>query len=134
MFAQILAWLASKAGGAFVGRFLDHLEAKANSETERQRIAAAKQNASEQTSAGVIREGMQHWPFWVAWSLAAWPTAAWVGWGMLDSLANGTLPDVAALPPQLLEFARVILGNIFYAGAALGGAAMIAGAVKGRGK
>lgn len=134
MLAQILAWLASQAGGAFVGRFLDAYVAKTNSETERQRIAAARQAASEQTAAGVIREGMQHWPFWVAWALAAWPLSAWFGWGVLDSLANGRLPDVATLPPQLLEFARTVWANIFYSGAVLGGASVIASAVRGRGK
>lgn len=132
MLAKILAWIASKAGGAFVGRFLDHLEAKANSETERQRIAAAARNASEATAAGVVTAGMQHRAFWVAWLVAALPLSCWFGWGVLDSLANGALPDVAALPPQLLEFARTVWGNIFYSGAALGGASVIAGAVRGR--
>lgn len=125
MLAQLLAWLASKAGGAFVGRFLDHLEAKADSETERQRIAAAKQNASEETAAAVVMAGMQHRAFWVAWLTAALPLSVWFGWGVLDSTFNGALPDVAALPPQLLEFARTVWANIFYSGAVLGGASVI---------
>lgn len=125
MLANILAWLASKAGGAFIGRVLDHYEAKANSETERQRIAAAKATASESTAANVVIAGMQHRAFWVAWLTAALPLSAWFGWGVLDSLANGALPDVAALPPQLLEFARTVWANIFYSGAVLGGASVI---------
>ncbi len=77
----------------------------------------------------VVIAGMQFKIFWLAWSIAAVPTAAWFGWGMLDSLANGALPDVAALPPQLKEYADIVFGNIFYAGAAGAGVQAIVGAV-----
>ena len=55
--------------------------------------------------------------FWVVWAIAAIPTALWFGWGMLDSLANGALPDVAELPPQLWDFARTLWHSIFVSGA-----------------
>ncbi|MFE0013769.1 hypothetical protein ACFWXH_02905 [Mesorhizobium sp. NPDC059054] len=32
---------------------------------------------------------------------------------MADSLSNGALPDVAALPPQLKEYADIVFQNIF---------------------
>lgn len=129
MIARFLAFLASAAGSSFLDRFLGHLENRIDNETERARISADRDKALSGDAAGVIREGMQHWPFWVAWSLAAFPTAAWFGWGMLDSLADGALPDVAELPPQLKSYADVVFANIFYSGAALGGAQMIARAI-----
>lgn len=131
--ATIIAKLASFLGTGFVDRLLTHLERRADSETERQRITALREQNAQNTAASVIIEGMKHWPFWVAWSIAALPTAAWFGWGMADSLFNGALPDVAALPPQLKEYADIVFGNIFYSGAALGGAQMIASAIRRRG-
>lgn len=126
--SKVLGWI----GGDFLDKVLGHLEARANSETERMKIrAAAEANAREQ-AVKVITTGMQHRAFWVAWSIAAVPTAAWFGWGMLDSLCNGALPDVAALPPQLLRYADVVFANIFYSGAVVGGAGMIANAIRGR--
>lgn len=129
LLAKVLAFLASAGGSGFVGQVLDHLEKRADTETERARIAADREKVLATESAAVIREGMQHWPFWVAWSIAALPTAAWYGWGMLDSLANGALPDIATLPPQLKAYADVVFANIFYSGALLGGAQMVAGAI-----
>ncbi len=67
-------------------------------------------------AASVIRSGMQFRVFWIPWSLATIPLAMWFGWGMLDSLANGALWDVAALPPQLKEYADIAWRNLFYAG------------------
>ena len=80
-------------------------------ETERQRINASREAAANSEAAGVVKAGMQFPLFWVAWSIAALPTAAWFGWGMADSLFNGTLSDVAALPPQLKEYADIVFGN-----------------------
>lgn len=79
----------------------------------------------------VVKAGMQHRIFWVAWGMAALPLAAWFGWGCLDStIANGAiLPDVATLPPQLKAYADVVWENIFYSGAALGVGTEIAGAI-----
>ena len=40
---------------------------------------------------------------------------------------------MATLPPQLKEYADIVWSNIFYAGGAVAGAQIIAGAVVGRG-
>lgn len=100
-------------------RILSFQAKKADSDTERARIEAGKQAASEVQAAGVVKEGMQHKLFWIPWLLAAVPTAAWYGWGILDSMiyAGAVLPDVAALPPQLKTYADLVWANIFYAGA-----------------
>lgn len=68
-------------------------------------------------TSGVTIAAMSHRVFWVAWGVAAIPMAAWFGWGMLDTLANGALPDVAVIPPGLAPYAEVVWGNIFYIGA-----------------
>ena len=132
MLASIVAKLLGSAGFGFLDRVLGHIERKADSETERMRINASREAALNAEAAGVVKAGMQFPMFWVAWSIAAIPTCVWFGWGMLDSTLNGDLPDVAALPPQLKEYADVVFGNIFYSGAALGGAQVIASAIRGR--
>jgi hypothetical protein len=70
------------------------------------------------TQRDVITSGMQFRVFWVAWALAALPMAAWFGWGMLDTLTNGALPDVASIPLGLKPYADTVWQNIFYTGAA----------------
>lgn len=132
MLASIVAKLLGSVGFGFLDRVLGHIERKAASETERLKIEASRQAAANAEAAGVVKAGMQFPMFWVAWSIAAIPTVAWYGWGMIDSTLNGDLPDVAALPPQLKEYADVVFGNIFYSGAALGGAQVIASAIRGR--
>lgn len=133
-------WLLQLLGGGIVKQFTDPLlaayQAKVNAANDRERLAAEQQIAFWQNqvelarqSADVVKAGMQHRMFWVAWSIAAIPTVAWFGWGMLDSLSNGALPDVAALPAQLKGYADVVMGNIFYAGAALGGFQLIGSAI-----
>lgn len=132
MLASIVAKLLGSVGFGFLDRVLGHLERKADSETERMRINASREAALNAEAAGVVKAGMQFPMFWVAWSIAAIPTCIWHGWGMMDSTLNGALPDVATLPPQLKEYADIVFGNIFYSGAALGGAQVIASAIRGR--
>lgn len=132
MLASVVAKLLGSVGFGFLDRVLGHIERKAASETERQRINASREAALNAEAASVVKAGMQFPLFWVAWSIAALPTAAWHGWGMMDSTLNGALPDVASLPPQLKEYADIVFGNIFYSGAAMGGAQVIAGALRGR--
>lgn len=132
MFASIISKLLGAFGLNFTDRILGHLERKAESEIEQAKVAAAREKVLHQQAATVVMAGMQHKAFWIPWLIAAIPTALWFGWGMADSLFNGSLPDVAALPPQLKEYADIVFGNIFYSGAALGSAQMIAGAIRGR--
>ena len=132
MLASIVAKLLGSVGFGFLDRVLGHIERKAASETERMRINASREKALNAEAASVVKAGMQFPMFWVAWSIAAIPTCIWHGWGMMDSTLNGALPDVATLPPQLKEYADIVFGNIFYSGAAMGGAQVIASALKGR--
>ncbi len=69
-------------------------------------------------AASVVKTGMAHKCFWIPWLMAAVPLEAWFGWGMLDTLFNGALPDVAVIPEQLEIYADVVHRNIFYSGAA----------------
>ena len=66
----------------------------------------------------VMTAAMNSNTYWVVWGIAAVPMAAWFGWGMLDTLANGALPDVAAIPPGLLPWAEIVWANIFWTGLA----------------
>lgn len=114
--------------------FLGWRERKANTETENLRIASTREKNRNAESAAVVKEGMRHKAFWIPWLIAAVPTAAWLGWGMCDSLFNGALPDVAALPPQLLRYADIVFDNIFYSGVGMKGFEMISDAVRERRK
>lgn len=116
--AMILKWL----GGDVLGKVLGHLEKQAESDTERMRIQALREQALANTAAGVVTAGMSHRTFWIPWSMAAIPLAAWFGWGVLDTLFNGDLPDVATLPPQLKDYADTVWSNLFYSGAGVAGA------------
>jgi len=127
-----MAWLLSLFSGPFLDRILGHLERKADNETERQRIAALREKEANSESAAVVKEGMQHKAFWFPWLLAALPLALWFAWGVMDSTLNGALPDVAALPPQLKEYADIVWSNIFYVGGGVAGAGIIANAIRGR--
>lgn len=124
---------------ALTGGLLKAWQAKLAADSDEKRLIADAaiadlhaQIEARRTAADVVTAGMQHRMFWIAWSIAAIPTAAWHGWGMMDSLTNGYLPDVAALPPQLKEYADVVWKNIFYSGAVGVGATAIASAIRGR--
>lgn len=135
MIAAILAWLGGPLANALTAAYKAKLAA--GNETERLVadgvIADVQRQIADSREAGaVIREGMQHRIFWVAWALAALPTVIWYGWGVADSLANGGLPDVAALPPQLKAYADIVFANIFYSGAGMAGVQVIASAIRGR--
>ncbi len=95
-------------------------------------IVERKQDSTDrQTAASVVKEGMQHKAFWIPWSMAAIPTAGWYGWGMMDSmLYDGTLlPDVSALPPQLMHYADMVMNNLFYSGAGVAGLQVLGKAI-----
>jgi hypothetical protein len=135
MLSTILSWL----GGPIAKALAEAYKARLVADTDEKRLVAdgviaglEHQAAANREAAGVVKEGMKHWAFWIPWSIAAVPTAAWFGWGMTDSLMNGSLPDVAALPPQLKGYADVVFANIFYSGAGMAGFQAIASAIRGR--
>lgn len=135
MWALIVKWLT----GDLVGQLTKAYEARLKAQNETDRLVAdalAKQLEAQiserRIAADVVTAGMQHRIFWAVWAIAAVPTAMWFGWGMLDSTFNGKLPDVAALPPQLKEYADVVFANIFYVGGGVAGAQVVAAAIRGR--
>jgi hypothetical protein len=129
----ILRLLGVNPLGTLVDGFNRAHEARLTAANDKERIAAdqrieamGKLLALHTEQASVIKTGMQYRAFWVVWLTAALPCAAWLGWGMLDSLTNGALPDVAELPPQLKQSYDLVLSNIFYTGVAGGGMELLA--------
>lgn len=115
-----------------LGKLLKIIDAKIDSDVEKERIKAETVQNYVNAQAATIQAGMQSKLFWIPWLMAAIPTAAWFGWGMLDSLFNGTLPDVAALPPQLKEYADTVWNNLFLSGGIVAGGSIIASAIRRR--
>ena len=115
-----------------LGKLLKLVETKVDNETERQRIQAETVQTYVNSQAQVITTGMQNKLFWFPWLIATLPVSMWFGWGMLDSLCNGALPDVAALPPQLKAYADVVWDNLFLSGGIVAGGSMIASALRRR--
>ncbi len=109
--------LVAKAGAGLLG----YAQKRSDAAVEKYKVDGAVATASIQAQAAVIRTGMATGWFWIPWSIAAIPLSAWFGWGILDSLANGALPDVAELPPQLKEYADAVWRSIFLAGAGVAG-------------
>ncbi len=133
MLTAILAFFLKLLGGSFTGKVLDAINKHSDNETEKFRVQQITEQNNANNQADVIKTGMGHKMFWVAWSVAALPLSFWFGWGVLDSAINNghTLPDVAKLPPQLLAYANIVWQNIFYTGAAVGSAEVIAKSVTG---
>lgn len=129
MLAGIINALLSFAGGPVIDKVLGHIEKRAANEVEKRRVEVARETTLAGYGRDVIVAGMQHRAFWIPWLMAALPLSAWFGWGVLDTLANGALPDVAVLPPQLKFYADIVWNNIFYAGAGMAGASAIASAI-----
>lgn len=130
MLSLIISKILGSFGLNFTDRVLEHLERKANTEVERQKVQAAREATSQANAVKVVTTGMQYKVFWIPWLIAAIPTSLWIGLGMLDSATNGLTPDVAELPPQLLRYADIVIGNIFYAGAGMGTAHVIANSLR----
>lgn len=126
--ASAALWLAEKLFGFAEKRSTDAVENfRTKTGLDIEQVRANTALASE--AASIIRSAQQHWVYWVAWSMAALPASAWFGWGMMDSLFNGALPDVAELPPQLLKYFDVVFANVFFAGTALGATQIVASAI-----
>lgn len=107
-------------------KILEHRVEMAQTEAERERTRADLAKSLSITGAEVSKTSMGHKAFWVPWLIASVPASCWYGWGMADSLFNGALPDVAALPPQLLAFTDMIFQSLFYSGAAMGAVQLLA--------
>ena len=118
--ARLLGFARKRSDAAVARHAIDAAVARhaIDADVTRERIAA---------NAAIARAGMAVGWFWIPWSLAAIPLSAWFAWGVLDSLCDGALPDTAALPPQLKEYADTVWSNIFLAGAGVAGVRTLAG-------
>lgn len=128
----IIAFVLNLLGGKVLDRVLGHLEAKANTETERLRIKTIRDQHAMTTQAQVVMHGMSFKWFWIPWLMATCPLAFWFGWGMLDTAFNGRLPDVAEIPPGLLPWAQAAWSNLFYSGGGVAAAQVISSALRSR--
>lgn len=135
----MLAWLGKLITGPLIGAMLNAYKLRLQAENAEQKVIAEaaiedirRQIESNRDQAEVIKAGMQTNVFWIPWLMAAVPLAAWFAWGVIDTMANGSLPDIATLPPQLKEYADTVWQNIFYSGAAVSGASVVAAAIRRR--
>jgi hypothetical protein len=124
--STLLNWL----GSGVLDKVFSHLEARANSETERQRIGALRDQHMATVQGQVITAGMAHTCFWVVWCIAAGPLAFWFGWGMLGTAFPGYLPYVAIIPPGLEPWATRAWDSLFFSGGGVAGATAIARAIR----
>ncbi|MDV2965564.1 hypothetical protein RZ532_06240 [Nitratireductor aquimarinus] len=136
-----MTWLLKLIGLDPIGKLVDgitkwrQIEVTAQNDADRIRAEVTRKRLEARledakTNAEVIKTGMQFKVFWIPWLIATIPTSVWFGWGMLDSLCNGALPDVAELPPQLKAYADVVWGNIFYTGVAGAGLELLGRSVR----
>lgn len=128
--AWILTTVLNWLGGGVLNRVLTHLEAKANSETERLRIRSLRDQHIATTQAAVITAGMEHKWFWIPWLIATVPMAVWFGLGMLGTAFPGYLPFVAAIPPGLEPWAKAAWDGLFFSGGGVAAASSIAKALR----
>ena len=100
-------------------KLLGFAQKRSDAAVEKYKVDGGVAVSGIQANAAIIQTGMATKWFWIPWSIAAVPTAAWYGWGIADSMLNGSLPDVAALPPQLKEYADAVWQTMFYSGGAV---------------
>ena len=130
--SALFAFLLKLLGGNFLDRVLGHLERRAASENERLRIEGVRDVEFAHARAKVVVAGMGYKMFWVAWSPAALSMSLWFAWGMLDTISNGALPDVAVIPPGLLPWAQTVWDSVFYSGAGVASAQALGSALRRR--
>lgn len=111
-----MSWLLALLpyGKTWLGLYLDHLRNKAATAAEQEKVKLDHAIKVGEQQLANLQDQRTYWIFWVPWSLVTIPFSLWLGWGFLDSFYNGTLPDVAALPPQLKEYGDIVMGNLFY--------------------
>lgn len=132
MISKIIATILNWLGGGVLRQVLEHLERRAASDVERERIKTTRDIAFAEARADVVKTGMGYRMFWVAWTPAALSMSIWFAWGMFDTILNGGLPDVAKIPPGLEPWARTVWDSVFYSGAGVAGAQAISSAIRRR--
>lgn len=126
LITTLLNWLSAGT----LDRVLKSLENRVNNETERQRIGALRDQHMATVQGQVITAGMQHKAFWIPWLMATVPLAGWFGLGMLNTAFPGYFPIVAKIPVGLEPWAKAAWDSLFFSGAGVAGASIIAGAIR----
>lgn len=119
----MINWLIGLLASPFVDKVLKHLENKANSETERERlrthvqIEVIKSAVEEQkTLSALNRAKFDYWPYWVFTSLFILPLGLWWAGVLLDSTFKFGW-GVANLPQTYIrEWAGEMIKWLFYTG------------------
>ncbi len=131
----MLAWLVKTGLGFLSSGVLDkvfaYLEKKSDNDTERQRIQSLRDQHAMDVQADVIKTGMSHKVFWIAWGSAAIPMCVWFGYGMINTMIP-SLPHIEQIPVGLMHWAETVWQNIFYSGAGVLGLTKIAEAYASR--
>lgn len=118
-------------GKGALGRILDTIDKRVDSETERQKIIGDAVKHYVTADAQQRSTAMQSRVFWWVWAAFAAPVAFWFGAICLDSvfLFSGNIAD---LPPSVKPYATQIFSAIFGSGAAVAGLQAVASAIRGR--
>lgn len=123
----MIALLASFLPGILLPAFKAWLENRNNIETTRRETALRtidERMEARRQRAETVRTAMGHKPFWVAWSLFAWPLGLWWAAVMLDTTFSfaWSVPD---LPDSIRLWANTIFDNIFLSGAGVAAATIV---------
>ena len=126
----ILGWILNLFGGNIVQSVLGYLTTVANTDVQKQQIAATTQTTLAATSASVILGAQGHKTYWFWFSVFVGPLAFWwVVIFMNTILAHWTGSwGIAAIPSQLVPWSDLIIRNIFWSGAGVAGVSVASSA------
>lgn len=128
---MMIALLASVLPGILLPAFKAWLENRNNIETTRRETALKtidERMEARRQRAETVQTAMGHKPFWVAWSLFAWPLGLWWAFVIADTIFvfDWNVPD---LPNTIRPWANTIFENIFLPGAGVAAATIIGKAI-----
>lgn len=134
----LISFLLKLGLGGIVDKTLNHLERRAASQNERERIRSMVEIEHIRTSVEEVRHmtdfnkaKLNHPLYWVFASLFVFPVGLWFAAGVLDSIFFFDW-DVAKLPPQLEQVAGRVVEWTFYVGATVGGLGLAKNTIFGR--
>lgn len=126
----LVAFLLKLGLGGIVDKTLGHMERRAASKNEAERIRAEVEVEHIRASVEEVRHmtdfnkaKLNHPLYWVFAALFVFPVGLWFAAGMLDSVFYFEW-DVAKLPPQLEIIAGRVVEWTLYVGTTVGGLAV----------
>lgn len=135
MLATILNWLSGGIVTKLAESYFHHLETKANSANEREKIKAEAELGRLKAKSETVQVAMAYRAFWAVWLIFTVPLGMW--WGkiiIVDKLCFPVCGVTEPLTGQIALWAEMIVHSIFPSGAFVGGAAAISAAILGRRK